>query len=312
MMPRRRNGFTLIELLVVISIIAVLIALLLPAVQAAREAARRAQCANNLKQVALAMLSYQESRGSLPPGRQSCCWGTWQLSVLPFAEQQTLYNAYNMTYAFPKVWYNDPINLTVTGSRIAMLTCPSDRPNKPWSGVTSHNYACNWGNTSLFQNPLNGVKFLGAPFTDIIPTTFGMLCPTWGRVYNVASFKDGIGTTMLASEVVQGEGQDLRGFTWWGDATGFETYQAPNSKEPDNIFSTDFCQYPYGNNPPCYAPMDGYTRPTMFAARSRHPGGVTAAMGDGSVRFLKDSIDIAVWRALSTTQGREIVGAESY
>src|SRR5215218_2002051 len=94
MNPSRR-AFTLIELLVVIAIIAVLIALLLPAVQAAREAARRAQCVNNLKQIALAMHNYHETMGSLPPGNKGCCHGTWQLFVLPWVEQQALHNAWN-------------------------------------------------------------------------------------------------------------------------------------------------------------------------------------------------------------------------
>src|SRR6476620_11590612 len=96
MSPPRR-GFTLIELLVVIAIIAVLIALLLPAVQAAREAARRAQCVNNLKQIGLACLNYESALGCLPPGTKGSLWGTWMLFVLPFAEQQALYNAWNFS-----------------------------------------------------------------------------------------------------------------------------------------------------------------------------------------------------------------------
>src|ERR1700684_2099430 len=90
-----RHGFTLIELLVVIAIIAVLIALLLPAVQAAREAARRAQCVNNLKQIGLAMMNYESANGSLPPGEKGGCWGTGMVFVLPFVEQQSLFNAWN-------------------------------------------------------------------------------------------------------------------------------------------------------------------------------------------------------------------------
>ena len=90
-----KRGFTLIELLVVIAIIAVLIALLLPAVQAAREAARRAQCVNNLKQIGLAMHGYHDVENVLPPGKKGCCWGTWLVFVLPYLEQQPLYNAWN-------------------------------------------------------------------------------------------------------------------------------------------------------------------------------------------------------------------------
>ena len=90
-----RRGFTLIELLVVIAIIAVLIALLLPAVQAAREAARRAQCVNNMKQIGLAMHNYESSNGCFPPGEKGCCWGTWNVFILPYVEQSALFNAWN-------------------------------------------------------------------------------------------------------------------------------------------------------------------------------------------------------------------------
>src|SRR5881227_1150297 len=92
---QRRRGFTLIELLVVIAIIAVLIALLLPAVQAAREAARRSQCVNNLKQIGLGVMNYESSIGCFPPGEKGCCWGTWNVFILPYIEQSALYNSWN-------------------------------------------------------------------------------------------------------------------------------------------------------------------------------------------------------------------------
>src|SRR5947207_4218675 len=95
-----KRGFTLVELLVVIAIIGVLVALLLPAVQSAREAARRSQCLSNLKQVSLAMHNYESAYGRLPVGAYGCCWGTWQVSVLPYLEQVNLFSLYHMEHKF--------------------------------------------------------------------------------------------------------------------------------------------------------------------------------------------------------------------
>src|SRR5262245_45987061 len=128
----RRGGFTLIELLVVIAIIAVLISLLLPAVQSAREAARRAQCVNNLKQLALGAANYEQTVGVYPPGLYWCILtGQYQgfvgtncgpmVHLTPYLEQNQLYNSINFMEA---VYYNS--NLTVHGIGISTLWCPSD------------------------------------------------------------------------------------------------------------------------------------------------------------------------------------------
>src|SRR5262245_10157893 len=91
---RKRSAFTLVELLVVIAIIGILVALLLPAIQAAREAARRSQCVNNLKQLGVALQNYQDVNKRLPVGSHSCCWGTWQMAILGFIEEQQLADMY--------------------------------------------------------------------------------------------------------------------------------------------------------------------------------------------------------------------------
>ena len=99
-MKRNIRGFTLVELLVVIAIIGILVALLLPAIQAAREAARRSQCVNNLKQLGVAFQNYHDTYKQLPIGAYSCCWGTWQMAILPFLEEQELADLYQF---LPKV-----------------------------------------------------------------------------------------------------------------------------------------------------------------------------------------------------------------
>jgi prepilin-type N-terminal cleavage/methylation domain-containing protein/prepilin-type processing-associated H-X9-DG protein len=315
----RRRGFTLIELLVVIAIIAVLFALLLPAVQAAREAARRAQCVNNLKQIGLAMYSYHDSVGTLPPGRKGWGWGTWQMYVLPYLEQSALYNAYNQmgdslndVTLDSLLLYMGPVNCTVTTVRLNVLTCPSDFPNAPLEDVTSHSYGCNYGNTDLYQDtPVGGVIFGGAPFTDIGADPTGQ---TPGQpTVSFAQFQDGTSNTLLAAEVVQGQGADLRGFTWYGPSSGFTSFIGPNSLAPDILTYADQCAYPFATNPPCtYENAPGAGPSVVLAARSRHPGGVSAVFGDGSVHFIKNSINLSIWRALTTTRGGEVLSADSY
>ena len=177
----------------------------------------------------------------------------------------------------------------------------------------------NWGNTSYYQTDLNGVPFLGAPFTDMRSTgnttnskNNNNPWPNFGKVFGLANITDGTSNTIFAGEEVQGQGQDLRGFTWWSDAAGFTTYLGPNSKSPDIIYNASYCQN-RAPNPPCTGPEGAATsNPKMMAARSWHPGGVNVLLGDGSVKFIRDSISITTWRALSTTQGGEIVSADAY
>jgi hypothetical protein len=174
--------------------------LLLPAVQSAREAARRSQCLNNLKQVALGMHNYEDSKGRLPWGegigdpldplnvtRRGCCWGTWQTLLLPYIEQQEMFEGYVNLVGndgptrvannnFPRYGATPNVE-NVTSRRIASLTCPSDTPNLPGAirptingvayAITSHNYVVNYGNTNNYSQDINTpvpLKFGGAPF----------------------------------------------------------------------------------------------------------------------------------------------------
>jgi prepilin-type N-terminal cleavage/methylation domain-containing protein/prepilin-type processing-associated H-X9-DG protein len=311
---RGARGFTLVELLVVIAIIGILVALLLPAVQAAREAARRSGCINNMRQEALATHNYSSARGTLPPGLHECCWGTWQVAVLPYLEETALRAAYvNFGGARGSLWYYDEPNGTnVVSKRIAAATCPSDKISSPFTfgaAMTKHNYVVNFGPTGLQhtnyeiepeggwdQFPvLNGVKYEGAPFES-------------RKTIKLSKITDGTSKTLLMSEVLQGEGFDIRGLTWWGDAAGFSTYLAPNSSQPDVSVFASYCDQPDNDLRPCV--QQTRKNPEMYAARSKHPGGVNVAMCDSSVRFVSESIDLDTWRALSTIHGSEIISED--
>ncbi|MFO0868840.1 MAG: DUF1559 domain-containing protein [Pirellulales bacterium] len=299
-----RRGFTLVELLVVIAIIGILVALLLPAVQAAREASRRSSCINNLKQIALATHNYHDTYKVFPVGAYSCCWGTWQVAIMPYLEQTNVSDLYQNIglYDVPNAnWrYSGSVNRPVVSFRFSALTCPSsDVRAAPIATITSHNYAANYGNTSYSQQAnLNGVIFGQAPFSPIASATQPP------REIGFQSITDGTSSTLLFAEVRQAVGSDLRGFTWWGDASGFETYLAPNSPLPDRIYTSGYCNN-NPPNPPCAVATS--SDPTMFAARSRHPGGVQVAFCDGSARFIANTIQLSTWRALSTSQGGEAV-----
>ncbi|MEO8495050.1 MAG: DUF1559 domain-containing protein [Planctomycetota bacterium] len=301
---KRRHAFTLVELLVVIAIIGILVALLLPAVQAAREAARRMQCGNNLKQIGLAIHNYHDTYKTFPAGAWGCCWGTWMISIQPFLEQSALHDRYSSKNKFgipiDDSRYNHAINLPVTTTRLAAHTCPSDQPNAPFSNITNHNYAANYGNTSYSaQANLNGVIFAEAPFALVSPTTLS-------KIVGFAAIKDGTSNTFLIGEVLQGRGSDLRGFVWWGDASSFTTYLPPNTLLPDRIYTAGYCNNMPVQKLPCA--VSSTTDPTMFALRSWHPGGVQVALVDGSTRFVADTIALNTYRGLSTSQGGEAIG----
>lgn len=319
-MLTKRRAFTLVELLVVIAIIGTLVALLLPAVQAAREAARRSQCQNNLKQVALSTLNYEAVNKILPGGVGTfgCCWGTWQMRVLPFLELQ------NMSDQYENLDGNDgtgprygaqPVNINITSRRIASLTCPTDTPNAPIGNppITSHSYVVNYGNTSFFQSTLNDIPFLGAPFNAYTGSTsddgpVGAVRRPWPRVYGrpveLAEILDGTSSTLMFAEVIQGKKDDLRGFTWWGGASGFVTFLAPNSNSPD-VVTGGICRSLQDGNPPCVT-ASTRTRPRMMGARSLHAGGgVQVAFCDGHVDFVSNTIDYESWQALGTAAGAE-------
>ncbi len=306
-MLRRRSGFTLIELLVVIAIIAILIGLLLPAVQKVREAAARMQCSNNLKQLGIAAHSYHDANNAMLPatGANGCCWGTWTIPILPYLEQDNVFRLYanwGGTDATGARYSSAPNSNSVCNQRLKVYTCPSDQPNAPIGTMTNNNYAVNLGNTAYNQQAnLNGVVFGGAPFR----TNFnGQI-----RKETLTGITDGTSNTVMFAEVIQGIGTDLRGFVWWGDAAGVSSYLGPNSPLPDRIYTSFYCNNQPARRLPCA--VSTTTDPSMMGARGRHTGGVMVSLCDGSVRFVRDSVSIANWRAASTSQGGEVLGLDN-
>jgi prepilin-type N-terminal cleavage/methylation domain-containing protein/prepilin-type processing-associated H-X9-DG protein len=308
MSRRIRSGFTLIELLVVIAIIAVLIALLLPAVQAAREAARRAQCINNLKQLGLAVMNYHDINSRFPPGAigHDPVTGSYPaanyrqpflVAILPYIEQGTLFNAYNMLLQFETVQ-----NQTVRGVVIATYNCPSDQPQVFFKTSTDYDvkgsYGVNWGQNTFFTPIQKGPYWLayGAAIAEIIDGTSNTLHMMEIRQTPSPS------TTLL----------DRRGRIWNDDSACYQvtTLLTPNSSAPD--YSA--CINNPVPNTPC---INGGTSGTVtlgyyMASRSLHPGGVNASMCDGSVRFIKNSINLLTWRALSSEAGNEVISSDGY
>jgi prepilin-type N-terminal cleavage/methylation domain-containing protein len=314
----KRPGFTLVELLVVIAIIGTLVGLLLPAVQAAREAANRSSCTNKVKQIGLAFQNYHSSRGSLPASDYNAGgdWGTWQLAILPFMEENALYDRYQgfMRGTAPGATtvtnYSHVINRPVTTTLIPQLRCPSDASDENtrspnFFNITKHNYVVNAGNTNRMQDfpvrgtPLNGVIYGGAPF---IRHGKNPVNNVNGRLVKFSNIPDGLSKTMMVSETCLGINpsvttSDLRGFTWWGPGAVFHAFNGPNSPTPDQFQFASYCNNQPIKNLPCIQAAE-----VQLAARSRHPGGVTVGSCDGSVRFVSNDVDIAIWRAASTAE----------
>ena len=315
-MSKLKKAFTLVELLVVIAIIGVLVALLLPAVQAARESARRSQCNNHLKQVTLAMHNYADTyKSAFPVGEYSCCWGTWLVALLPYIEQQNLYDQYKFFGAIDAAGgnpdtttrYGGSKNLPVTRVQIKPYTCPSDQKSLNLglrSQITYHNYVANHGNTTLQRLATFGVtstgqpnRFNGAPFVFVGSSTASP------QVVRMAEVVDGLSNTLAFSETVQGQQGDLRGFAWWNGGAHFEANLTPNSSQPDVLEDVSYCVPSNRLNPPCIGPTTA--NPENLAARSRHPSGVIASMCDGSVKFISNNVFLDTWRGISTNNGGE-------
>ena len=346
-------GFTLIEVLVAISIISLLIGLLLPSVQSAREAACRAQCSNNLKQFGLALHNYHDTFGSLPPGRiksydprysgprPPCTSSIVDKSIdvfaLGFMERTTLYNAINQSLAII-----GGENSTVHTVAVSTFACPSD----PLSGSARD---LNAGALTKYGVPdparmvftsyagmIGSLPVLAQPLPSTNCVVPGALIAQCNGVFNdlapirLASVNDGLSNTIFMAEKATTILQELSVVNpqlsaqhgWyitgnWGDTLITALYP-PNACDKVALVATT-----------------AWTN----SASSMHPGGLNVLMGDGSVRFIKDSIHSwpsnpisgnptgasqneqgawvnlppsGIWQSLSTRSGGEVVGSDAY
>ena len=302
----------------VITIIGILIALLLPAVQAAREAARRMQCGNNLKQVGLAMHTHHDQHGRLPygwfngtvsgnytTGKWTHNGNTWTYFLLPFMEQEGLYDMIDpdggglgWTDMYPG---KNNVNRTITETSLPAFTCPSNPPLGLCGTYAKGTYAANNGYGPMTEGkdydlPLKRDMGVFFPYCgDCAP-----YCKRTGRVATFADFKNGTSNTMLVAEIIAVDRADMRGMLFNPEGVMFQWNYTPNDPTPDQVRMGGCAGI---NEAPCVGTFSGwFDRTLLMTARSYHPGGVQVVLGDASVQFVSQSIALNVWHAVGSLE----------
>jgi prepilin-type N-terminal cleavage/methylation domain-containing protein/prepilin-type processing-associated H-X9-DG protein len=276
LMRHTKTGFTLIELLAVIAIIGVLIALLLPAIQSSREAARRAQCANNLHQIGVALLAYHNGHGSLPRGGWPAASAnlSWSASILPHLADQSLYERLNRDAP-----YTDASNLPAGQVQLPVFLCPS-APNQPrlrgsadLPATSTQTYArTNYGGMA-------GERGLRAPGTTNEPERGAMI---FEKSVSLPQITDGTSQTILIAEAPEGI------HSLWISVRNIFDQSAPINTPA--AFAKQYVFWDYGQE-----------------TNSYHPGGASVLMADGSVHFLRETLDNLTLSALCSRAGGETI-----
>jgi prepilin-type N-terminal cleavage/methylation domain-containing protein/prepilin-type processing-associated H-X9-DG protein len=299
-----RRAVTLVELLVVIAIMSILITLLLPAVQMAREAARRTTCNNNLKQIGLSVMNFEQLNKRLPPG---AIWeppadgrrgGSIYVHLLPMLEEPVLYDAFDFEQPQIDNTLFPNSNERVDAHEIEALVCPTDDRGELFKGRVPHNYAASrgptavWWNTSCFCDyewadlalaPIDHPKDFAGPFTRI------------GTQERLSAVTDGLSNTIFFGEVRPACSEHVRnGWVASNNGNGFCTTLIPINFDSCDDSNPDPCRRSCNWN-------------TEVGYKSSHPGGAYFLFGDGSVRFFKDNIDHTTYQRLGAKNDAEVV-----